>query len=413
MTPLPASGIHKTPRLVSGVKVIALDSSAITPTYLLIHPGGRRWEIAEPLKQLLAAIDGVTETEAIALAVSGRTGGELTGARVHSLIWGFLLDARIVEATENPEIGCHDSGSRAGRRNDLLCRVPLLRGRWLRVLTGILQILCFPSVAVVLASAALLLQCFWFVSQAASVDAASRGSWEGGQFFVLECVIASFVLHELGHCSACHRLGSSDGEIGFGIYLCFPVLYSDVTYAWTLPRMQRAMIDLSGIYFQLLASAALLARYTFTGYRPELWAAIAITISALPNLDPFLKLDGYWFLSDVLGVPNLWSRLRDVLAGDTSVVRRFGRGAKFSVYAYSFFTLLYLFWFVYNVARYVGSLIGGQYARLLSAFWLSLKGGGASNLHAVFESLVALATPTAIIVSLPFLAVRYAKLARQ
>ena len=42
-------------------------------------------------------------------------------------------------------------------------------------------------------------------------------------------MLGSSFFHELGHASACKHFGVRHGGIGFGLYLNFPVLYTDVT----------------------------------------------------------------------------------------------------------------------------------------------------------------------------------------
>lgn len=64
-------------------------------------------------------------------------------------------------------------------------------------------------------------------------------------------IISSF-FHELGHASACRYFKVEHGGIGLGLYLTFPVFFTDVTKIWTLPRKQRAVVNSAGIYFQLI-----------------------------------------------------------------------------------------------------------------------------------------------------------------
>ena len=45
-------------------------------------------------------------------------------------------------------------------------------------------------------------------------------------------MLASSFFHELGHASACKYFGVRHGGVGFGLYLNFPVLYTDVTEVW-------------------------------------------------------------------------------------------------------------------------------------------------------------------------------------
>ena len=63
-------------------------------------------------------------------------------------------------------------------------------------------------------------------------------------------MLASSFFHELGHASACKHFGVRHGGIGFGLYLNFPVLYTDVTEVWKLDRTQRCVVNLAGVYFQ-------------------------------------------------------------------------------------------------------------------------------------------------------------------
>lgn len=113
------------------------------------------------------------------------------------------------------------------------------------------------------------------------------------------------VFHEFGHAAACARFGAAPGEIGGGLYLLFPVLYSDVDDAWRLSCPHRLMVDLGGVYFQLIATGFICALYVATG-QLVLLVTIAVSISSLlTNMNPVFKFDGYWVLCDILGVFNL------------------------------------------------------------------------------------------------------------
>lgn len=133
--------------------------------------------------------------------------------------------------------------------------------------------------------------------------------------------LASLVAHELGHAAACVRFGAKPGAIGATMYLLYPALYSDVTSVWALRRWQRVIVDLGGAYFQLVVCAGFVAGYLVTGWAP-LRIAVLLTIAAcVLSLNPVMKFDGYWIVSDALGVTNLgqvplrlgtvlWAKLR-------------------------------------------------------------------------------------------------------
>jgi len=118
------------------------------------------------------------------------------------------------------------------------------------------------------------------------------------------------VVHELGHLSACSRFGARHGGIGMGVYWCMPVLYAEVSGAWMLPRLQRAAVDAGGVYFQCAYLVALGTVYLASGARPFLEAMAWTHFLMLHTLNPVLKYDGYWLLTDLGGIPNLHEQIR-------------------------------------------------------------------------------------------------------
>lgn len=124
-------------------------------------------------------------------------------------------------------------------------------------------------------------------------------------FYYLLAFQLGNLFHEIGHASACRKYGASPGGIGFGFYLFLPVLFSDVSDAWRLKPKERIVVNIGGIYFEmLLASLMLVGYYIFHDFELLVLPCILI-LNTLYNLNPFVKYDGYWILSDAIGVPNL------------------------------------------------------------------------------------------------------------
>jgi putative peptide zinc metalloprotease protein len=121
--------------------------------------------------------------------------------------------------------------------------------------------------------------------------------------------------HELGHAAACVRGGARPGPIGCGLYLTMPVLFTDVTDSYRLARRHRLLVDLGGICFNGVAAVGFFVAYRSTGHAPFLVLVVVQHSIALQQLAPFVRLDGYWALSDLTGVPDLFRFMPTVLQG--------------------------------------------------------------------------------------------------
>lgn len=129
----------------------------------------------------------------------------------------------------------------------------------------------------------------------------------------------SGTIHEFGHGLTCKYFGGRSTGIGLLWMYGLPCFYCDVSGAWTLPRKsQRIWVGLAGLYYQFVAGAV--ALLLWRGLEPgtllsSLLLAMATSCSVLSliNLNPLLKLDGYYLLSDWLEIPNLRSRSFDAL----------------------------------------------------------------------------------------------------
>lgn len=120
--------------------------------------------------------------------------------------------------------------------------------------------------------------------------------------------------HELGHAYAAKSFGCRVPTMGVAFLVMLPVLYTDLNDSWRLPsRRQRLIIDSAGIATEL--GLALIATFLWS-FLPDgpLRSAVFLVatttwVSTLAiNLSPFMRFDGYYLLSDWLGVSNLQER---------------------------------------------------------------------------------------------------------
>jgi putative peptide zinc metalloprotease protein len=121
--------------------------------------------------------------------------------------------------------------------------------------------------------------------------------------FIISFIGVTF--HEFGHASAAHHYGAKHGGIGGGFYLFMPVYFADVTDIWKLPKNQRIVVNLAGMYFELLYVAFLIIIGLLLNIQQLIIISCIYSISIIHSLNPFARSDGYWVLSDIIEKPNL------------------------------------------------------------------------------------------------------------
>ena len=135
----------------------------------------------------------------------------------------------------------------------------------------------------------------------------------GLALYVLSLAIVK-IFHELGHAYTATRYGCRVPTMGIAMMVMVPMLYSDTSDAWKLTsRRQRAAIGAAGMIVECgLAALAIFAwNFLDDGVARSLVFIVATTslmVGAAINLSPFMRFDGYFVLSDWLGIPNLHER---------------------------------------------------------------------------------------------------------
>ncbi len=115
----------------------------------------------------------------------------------------------------------------------------------------------------------------------------------------------SVTFHEFDHASSAKYFGAKHGGIGGGFYLFTPVYFADVSDIWKLSRFKRIIVNLSGIYFESIMSCVYIVFGLVANMEMFVIIGTFIFLHSLWNLNPFLRNDGYWVLSDGLNYPNL------------------------------------------------------------------------------------------------------------
>ncbi len=174
-------------------------------------------------------------------------------------------------------------------------------------------------------------------------------------FIALVLVVAS--IHEFAHGLTCKHFGGEVHELGFMVLYFQPAFYCNVSDAWLFPeKSKRIWVGFAGPYLELVlwALATIAWRLTEPDTGINYTALIVMTLSGLRSFldfNPFVKLDGYYLLSDYLEIANL--RRRSFKYVGDGVKRLLGFGRKLHAYISQRERRIYL---VYGLVATVSSL---------------------------------------------------------
>jgi putative peptide zinc metalloprotease protein len=182
-------------------------------------------------------------------------------------------------------------------------------------------------------------------------------------------------LHEFAHGVTCKHFGGHVHELGFLLLYFQPAFYCNVSDAWLFPeKSKRLWVTFAGAYFEMFlwALATVVWRLADTDTLINHLALVVVATSAIKslfNLNPLIKLDGYYLLSDWLDIPNLRQKAGNYLR--SSFTRLFGGRSEMAtqvtsrerrIYlAYGLLAGGYTYWLLTWIASKVGSFLVGRY----------------------------------------------------
>jgi putative peptide zinc metalloprotease protein len=301
-------------RRAKGVEMLGpvSDSGLVHVTCLVQRGDGQVIQISELLNVVLASAEPTQTPAAWARKVSDAYGNELTTDGLHHLIDTKLVPLGLLEEeTTEPA-----PALKLPKANPLLAlrlRFTILPAPAARRLGAWLAPLFFPPVVVAALAGLIVVDIALFVTGDA-VAALEQVLISPGFLLVLFALLTTGALiHELGHATACTYGGAKPGAIGFGVYIVFPAFFTDVTDSYRLGRIGRIRTDLGGLYFNVWCVLAAGTGYLLTGNGILLLLVIVMQIQMLQQLPPTIRLDGYFILADLAGVPDLFSRVGPVV----------------------------------------------------------------------------------------------------
>jgi len=129
----------------------------------------------------------------------------------------------------------------------------------------------------------------------------------------------TLLIHEWSHAIATKHYGREVRRGGFLIYMGMPAAFVDTTDIWMEPRRPRIVVSWagphSGFFLGGLASLLLLVVPGAFAQGVLYQFAFLTYLTSMMNLNPLLKLDGYYILMDWLEIPRLREKSFAFIAG--------------------------------------------------------------------------------------------------
>ena len=280
-------------------------------TFLARNASGRVVQLSRLLWLVLSGVDGSRTVGEIAARVSVEFGRTVSAGNVEYLLENKLTPLGLVAGGEDaaqPATAGPDAAILA-----LRLRGTLIPEAGVQVVARLFGPLFLPPVVVVVLGL-LAAADVWLVRSGGLLAAFGDVLARPLLLLVLVGLAAvSMVFHECGHAAACRYGGARPGRIGMGLYVLWPALFTNVTDSYRLGRAGRIRTDLGGVYFNAVFAVVLAGAYQRTGYLPLAAAVLLVQLEIAQQLLPTLRLDGYFILTDLVGVPDLFRKIGPVL----------------------------------------------------------------------------------------------------
>jgi putative peptide zinc metalloprotease protein len=281
------------------------ESAFVTPPWLLEREGAGYVQVTELLYRIAEQSTGDQTVEDIAESIT-QSGKPVSAGTIRTLITQLLIPRGLIELADGSVVPVA-SGSLSPLALNM--RMRMIGPDNVRPITNVLGVLFWPPVmfAILLIAGAAEVWLYAIHGIGAGMHDAIYAP--GLMLVVLLVVVVSAGFHELGHATALHYAGGTIKGMGAGMYIVYPAFFTDVSDNYRLPRWQRVRTDLAGFYFNLIFALGIMGAYLLTGHEFLLLMVLMINLEIIHQLLPFLRLDGYWTLADITGVPDFFSQM--------------------------------------------------------------------------------------------------------
>lgn len=288
--------------LKEDVEIISVDNG------YLVSYRNKNWKISEFVYIVLQEFDGKKSKEEILREINLKYSSDdyVTMDKLDVII-SFMISNNLL-------IGTCDVDIKAKGNKMLWGRITIFPAKLIEKF-NFLRILYDKKIFIALLS----LVCLWLVSVFVNNEATNitRKLYDMNILDIIICYIYIVLIglfHEIGHSVALMKNEQPPGRIGAAVYFIMPVLFSDVTRAYRLNKKNRILVDIGGIYFQGILSMLLSIINVFIWKNEILDMALTMTaLQIIGNFNPFIKLDGYWIISDYFNTEDIRKLFLEVI----------------------------------------------------------------------------------------------------
>ena len=282
------------------------ESAFVDPPWLIEHEGAGYVQVTALLYQIAEQCNGRQTVDEIAARVSESYGKKVSADNVRQLLAAQLIPKGLVTNGDGKVVG---SGAAGRSMLAISMRTKEIGPRKINAVTRFFTWLYWPPVLVVMLLLTAGGEAWLYLMHGVGGSLHDALYTPGLILIILAAIVVGAGIHEIGHASALRYGGGEVRGMGAGFYLMYPAFYTDVTDNYRLPRWSRLRTDLGGFYFNLLTAMALMGVYLATGWEFLLLVVVLINFEIIHQLLPLIRLDGYWVLADLTGIPDFFSQM--------------------------------------------------------------------------------------------------------
>jgi putative peptide zinc metalloprotease protein len=310
-SPAPAPASELPPRLAEGIELVGRfeDSGFKEAPFIARRSDNQMVQMPPMLYALAETIDGEADEAELARRFSERIQRQVEPDMVSELLDKQLRPLGVVAERDgsSPEVESVDP------LLALKFRTKVIPDGVVRTITTLFKPLFLPAVVVLVVLAFVALDVWLFGVHGISQSLRKVIYDPSLMFMLFGGVVLATAFHEIGHATGTRYGGAKPGVMGVGVYIVWPAFYTDITDAYRLGKAGRLRADMGGMYFNMIFGLTVAGLYALTGFEPLLLLIVLQTFAIVQQSLPLLRLDGFYIISDLTGVPDMLTRVKPVL----------------------------------------------------------------------------------------------------